>query len=323
MTRWMWLAVLLAGCPYGRRPDPPRAPAAPVAITGINSPFDDFNAADTSMYWRQQLVFSTNRGSNGAHFDLYQTNLSVRTGAAEATEPTPFAPALMSEQDERGPIAFARWDWTGSDGPMWFALASNRTGGAGGLDLYARECRDYQPYRESPCTEATDLVRLAALSSAADDAYLSRPFAPRSVLFASNREGGAANDIYMARWDTGKSLGDAPAAIAKVTELSSDADDTAPFVTRPTGATDDKDAEVVFVSARAGGLGEHDIYCARRANGRWTQPKNLGRTINSARDEYRPIVIEINTTRYLLFSSTREGGLGGYDLYIVGYPGCR
>jgi hypothetical protein len=325
MTRWPLIAVLLAGCPfYSRRPDPPKAPKTPTAIAGINSPFDDFNSADMSMYWRQQLVFSTNRGSKGAQFDLYQTNISFRTDTAQASEPTPFVPALMSEQDERGPIAIGRSEWTGQgDSAVWFALASNREGGAGGLDLYAAECRGFSPHREGPCADATELAPLAALNSPADDAYLSRPFAPRSVLFASNREGSRGMDIYTARWDEGKALADPPAQITLVEELSGEGDDTAPFVTRPTGATDDKDAELVFVSARPGGSGEHDIYCSRREQGRWTGPKNLGPKINSARDEYRPIIIEVNTTRFLIFSSTREGGRGGYDLYIVGYPGCR
>jgi hypothetical protein len=348
MTRWPLIAVLLAGCPlYSRRPDPPKAPKTPVAIAGINSPFDDFNSADMSMYRLHRFAFSSNRGSEGKQFDIYDTQLSwTNDKLVSAIEPVVFLPTLMSEQDERGPIAFGSYDWDDSYGDTWLAWSSDREGGAGGFDLYALACSgSWKGHRELPCADmnanakATDsptsapaatmpeLVPLAGLASPRDDAYLSKPFAPRRVLFASNRESVSAAsmtamDIYTASWADKTKLTDAPVAVARVAELSSDADDTAPFVWRSMDHA--VPVEMVFVSDRPGGHGEHDIYCSRydaKAD-RWSAPKNLGRSINSAKDEYRPIVFELNSTRFLVFSSTRDGGQGGYDLYVVGYPGC-
>lgn len=318
-SRWAVALVVLAGCPYGRRPDPPAAPERPVAIAGINSPFDDFNSVDMTMFTRHQLVFSTNRGSQGANFDLYQASLSWDSGSLVPGPATPFAAQLMSDRDERGPLAFDAREWSHGSYGLWFSLTSDRAGGAGGLDLYATECSgNYHPHRAVPCGDATELEPLPALNTSADDAYLSSPFDERSVLFASNREGTRQMDIYAARWGASMTLRHAPASVTRVDALSSDADDTAPFVV----TAYEKPAELVFVSSRPGGLGEHDIYCSRYDKGAWSAPKNLGPTINSAKDEYRPIVITVNTTRFLIFSSTREGGQGGYDLYIAGYPGC-
>ncbi len=350
MTRWLWAVVLVAGCPFSaRRPDPPEAPDQPVPIRGINTPYDDFNSADMTMYTRHRFAFSSNRGSEGKQFDIYDTQLEwTNDRLASISAPTVFLPTLMSDRDERGPIAIASYDWDDSwTDRTWLSWASDREGGAGGFDLYALPCSgSTHSHRELPCADANanakatdsptsapsaatpELVPLAALASPRDDAYLSRPFAPRRVLFASNRDVAdapsmRAMDIYTARWAETGTLVDAPQAIARVDELSSPADDTAPYVVRAQDRA--QPVEMVFVSDRAGGQGAHDIYCARydAKTERWSAPKNLGRNINSAKDEYRPIVFELNSTRFLVFSSTRDGGQGGYDLYVVDYPGCR
>ena len=327
MTSRVLLLLVLAGCPYGRRPDPPEAPERPAPIEGINSPFDDFNSIDITMFTRHQLVFSTNRGSQGKHFDLFHASLMWDSGSLRASPASEFAVQLMTDRDERGPVAFSAYEWSDTDSGLWFSLTSNRDGGVGGLDLYAADCSgNYHPHHTVPCGDAKELTSLAGLNTPQDDAYLSRPFDYRAALFASNRPGSTGMDIYAARWAEGKKLVDAPQTITRVEELSSPADDTAPYVWHGFSfRSGDDPAEMVFVSDRSGGQGEHDIYCSRYdANAqRWSTPKNLGARINSAKDEYRPIVFEVNTTRFLVFSSTRAGGQGGYDLYIVGYPGCR
>src|SRR5258706_2578734 len=103
----------LAGCPmpnYPRHP-PPRAMTTPIAIPGISSPYDDFISADASGWYRGAFIFSTNRGSHGHDFDLYATtlrwdfpqNTPDQPTPVHADEPTPFAPDMMSDADERGP----------------------------------------------------------------------------------------------------------------------------------------------------------------------------------------------------------------------------
>jgi hypothetical protein len=288
----------------------------PVPITGANSPYDDFNSAAIP-FNNHVLVFSTNRGSRGHDFDLYVSTINwgkTENGASaeptpfEATEPRLFAPKLMSDGNERGPLVSDR-----GDGRIALVLASDRPGGMGALDLYAAECADKVYTDDLPCDHASELHPLTALNSPADDAYLSLSFADGQRLFASSRAGGVGMDIYAARWPRGAAIEAAPLSIERIDALSSDADDTAPYV---------DGNEVVFASTRPGGLGEHDLYCSRFVDGAWTKPVNLGPSVNSPRDEYRPIIIRVNQTPFLIFSSTREGGQGGYDLYIIGYRGC-
>jgi hypothetical protein len=75
-----------------------------------------------------------------------------------------------------------------------------------------------------------------------------------------------------------------------------------------------REGTLYFSSNRPGGLGENDVYRARRVNGQWTAPENLGRPVSSEFREFDPLVAPDES--YLIFASTRPGGLGGSDLYI-------
>jgi len=65
---------------------------------------------------------------------------------------------------------------------------------------------------------------------------------------------------------------------------------------------------IIFSSFRPGGYGMSDLYISfRKADGTWTNPKNLGRTINSAaKDEYPYISPD---GKYLFFNSNRPSVL--------------
>ena len=88
--------------------------------------------------------------------------------------------------------------------------------------------------------------------------------------------------------------------------VNSDAADYYPTLTR-TGT-------LYFSSNRPGGLGENDIYRARRVKGRWTTPENLGPGVNTGSREYDPLIAPDES--YLIFASERPGGLGAADLYV-------
>ena len=74
---------------------------------------------------------------------------------------------------------------------------------------------------------------------------------------------------------------------------------------------------VVFASDREGGTGGFDLYYAKLTDGRWGTPVNFGPKINSAYNEYRPMLVHLERKVLLFFSSDRPGGKGGYDLYCV------
>ena len=68
-----------------------------------------------------------------------------------------------------------------------------------------------------------------------------------------------------------------------------------------------------FSSDREGGFGGEDIYKSEFIDGKWSDPKNLGNTINSSRDEVFPCFYDSR----LYFSSDKSGGIGGLDIYAA------
>ena len=69
-----------------------------------------------------------------------------------------------------------------------------------------------------------------------------------------------------------------------------------------------------FVSDRPGGFGEHDIYVSRRdAKGNWSDPQNLGATINTQYDELSCFIHPDGKTLY--FSSQGHKTMGGFDIF--------
>lgn len=73
---------------------------------------------------------------------------------------------------------------------------------------------------------------------------------------------------------------------------------------------------VYFCSDRAGGQGGDDLYrVSMGSDGRFGEPINLGPAVNSAADEFAPMLSPDAGT--LLFSSDRAGGAGGHDLYVA------
>ncbi|MER3375798.1 MAG: OmpA family protein [Allomuricauda sp.] len=74
--------------------------------------------------------------------------------------------------------------------------------------------------------------------------------------------------------------------------------------------------KMYFVSDKPGGYGETDIYVVDiLENGEFSEPKNLGRGINTSGKEMFPYITE-NT---LYFSSNRAMGFGGLDVYKAEY----
>lgn len=80
---------------------------------------------------------------------------------------------------------------------------------------------------------------------------------------------------------------------------------------------------LVFTSDKPGGYGGYDLYYSVFRNNAWSQPVNFGDKINTAYDEYRPILVNsglTTTETMMIFSSNRPGGKGVFDLYFVGVP---
>jgi outer membrane protein OmpA-like peptidoglycan-associated protein/tetratricopeptide (TPR) repeat protein len=74
--------------------------------------------------------------------------------------------------------------------------------------------------------------------------------------------------------------------------------------------------DLYFASKRIGGFGGSDLYVSHlSANGKWSEPENLGPEINSAGDESAPFIHADNQTLY--FASSGLQGYGGNDLFYT------
>lgn len=76
-----------------------------------------------------------------------------------------------------------------------------------------------------------------------------------------------------------------------------------------------KDGKLLyFASDREGGFGGMDIWVVAYKNGNWSEPKNLGKNVNSKGVEVFPFVDDKGN---LYYSSDGWGGEGGLDLFFV------
>lgn len=88
---------------------------------------------------------------------------------------------------------------------------------------------------------------------------------------------------------------------------------TASWETQPCMAADGR--TLYFVSTRPGGYGGSDIWkSVLQDDGSWSQPVNLGDSINSSGNEMAPFIHPDGRTLY--FSSTGHPGMGGADLFV-------
>ncbi len=76
----------------------------------------------------------------------------------------------------------------------------------------------------------------------------------------------------------------------------------------PSGST------LVFSSSRKGGEGKCDLWMCKHSSIGWSQPINIGESVNSAGNEITPFLASDDT---LYFSSDGLGGRGGYEIYYT------
>ena len=82
--------------------------------------------------------------------------------------------------------------------------------------------------------------------------------------------------------------------------------------TQPSVSQDNK--TLYFSSNMPGGFGGGDIYKSEMKNGAWSDPVNMGPSINTPGDEMFPCIFHDTV---LFFSSNGHGGLGGFDIIKI------
>ena len=290
-------------------------PDTVVNLTGLNSPYDDYNSTGYELSAAISLIFSSNRQSQGGQFDLEQGlitfNFNQTTGSFQLTAGMTqdiFTDNLIAKAvtpgDDLGPYRI----YSPLDGNEYLILASENE--AGNLDL--RYCMNV-PANGSMIPPVSGPYPVTLLNTEYDDAYLGFNLKGDSAYFTSNIEGNfdiyvktRSKDMSIAEW-----FGSDYSPSGKVEIVNSPEDDKCPIVYNKL---------MVFTSDRPGGFGGFDLYYSIFRDGDWTQPVNLGPKINTSSDEYRPLIGFHSefTNLYLIFSSNRPGGNGGYDLYFTG-----
>jgi hypothetical protein len=87
------------------------------------------------------------------------------------------------------------------------------------------------------------------------------------------------------------------------------------------GASFASNGDVIYFSSnRPGGYGGYDIYKTLKNGKDWTEPINLGPSVNSAFDEVTPFIHPDNKTLY--FSSDGHNSMGGYDVFVSRLSGA-
>ena len=285
-------------------------------LSAVNSVYDDYNSSGPqTISYSLPLVFSSNRYTEGKKFDLInyelyivfnQTSGTLMLSALEGQAyPYNYLTDLSNTTyDEFGPFT----SYLGGQEYM-FLFASNRTGN---MDVYFSYFDDASFGGMSPIDPTPS--RLRGLNTPLYDAYATMDITLKQQIFASNRDGDL--DLYRVRipdktdylaWARADTLYEAE----KISVLNSDSADMFPYI---------NGNYLVFSSKRNGGYGGYDLYYSVHEGVEWGKPVNFGPTINTAYDEYRPVIFfaDYFTNNLLIFSSNRPGGKGGVDLYYVG-----
>ncbi len=329
------IGVLLYGCPtehYFRTYYQTDFPDSAVNLGDINSVYDDYNSASPLIGNLIPLCFSTNRNSQGQNFDIIMKMLDVyylrRDGILHVEEDLASADSpflykysenvnikdalwkINTESDELGPYMIpgpALWEGGMNASTLQTYIFLYATNKDGNFNIEFTQNLSGDSY--------SDPREITYLNSPADDLYPTLNHDSTAIYFCSNREGHF--DIYHVAIDKSQGL---VAAFSDSTErevvkdpvLSSAYDDKCPFIFGDL---------LVFASNRPGGFGRFDLYYSIYIDGAWSAPVNFGDKINTSSDEYRPIVKFIDwgfNNDFMLFSSNRPGGKGGFDLYYVG-----
>jgi len=77
---------------------------------------------------------------------------------------------------------------------------------------------------------------------------------------------------------------------------------------------------LVFSSDRLPTSGGLDLFVSRKTADGWSEPTNLGESINSSGHDWFPFLDKMNN---LWFSSTGHSGYGGFDIFICPYKGTE
>lgn len=182
-------------------------------------------------------------------------------------------------------------------------FTSERPGGSGGGDLWAtKRAKLIDPFG-APQNLGT------AVNSPANEYAPSISADGLSIYFDSDRPGGlGSSDVWVSTQPTTRELFGTPRNLGA--GVNSSASDGLPNISAD-------GLSLYFCSRRAGGLGEMDLWVARRkmTADPFAEAESLGPIVNSPHHDWGPSVSADG--RYLFFMSDRPGGQGREDIWVA------
>ena len=124
----------------------------------------------------------------------------------------------------------------------------------------------------------------------------------KTLYFSSNRPGGFGGfDIYVSTFKNG--LWTKPQNLGNV--INSKGNEITPNIAF--------DGNLWFASDYHIGLGGYDVFKSKNVNNEWTNPNNIGKNVNTASDDYMPVLDFTGNLKFV--TSNRPGSKGGSDIY--------
>ena len=332
LSRFVLIATLIYSCKpnneykYKYKYSIGEFPSTPTNLTDFNTQYDDYNSTAPSLGETFPFCFSSNRNNEGNNYDIVYKLMTIyfskTNGILKVYNDTSGNLNVVIENNNIN-NALNKVNTTSNEfGP--YIIPKGRV--QGGTDINNR----YETYillYSSGIDGNQDIMfthnldnenyilpqKVDFINSEFDDLYPTFNKDNSKLFFTSNREG--VYNIYSSEIDNTKDileiLKNTTSIPQKDTVLSSAFDDKCPFII---------DDFMVFASNKEGGYGGYDLYYSIWNNGGWSTPINFGDKINTQYDEFRPIIIKQwdFSNDFMVFSSNRPGGKGGFDLYYVG-----
>jgi outer membrane protein OmpA-like peptidoglycan-associated protein len=270
-----------------RVPDAPRYIGAHLRIAEAS--FSNGNYQDALQHINKYLSFITSRDR------YYQQSISIRNNCQFALSrienpldfnPRPLAYPINQFKQQYFPVLSA------DQSSLFFIKRDNDE------EIYVATRQDDDSW-------STPVPIDSAITSEYNEGTCSVSADGRTMVFTScmRKDGFGSCDLYITHkigehWSVPKNLG---------RPVNSSAWDSQPALTAD-GKT------LYYVSNRKGGLGKRDIWVSHYTKeGSWTNPRNLGPSINSRSDDISPF-IHVNE-QTLFFSTDARPGFGGFDIY--------
>jgi len=332
-------------CPlhYGYDYPNGKIPETPVNLSSANSEFDDINMSAPELNGQTLLIFSSNRNSSGADFDLIYHPISFHWNKTqgnfyikdENTEGYSFLDQVLelanTEGNEYGPLSFFQTNYSNNKYTVkQYLFYSSDISGTSNINWMSYNFNADSSYNaQFKINNISGPREISFLNNASfDEKYLTLKMSPweydfdhygtdnviESIIYCDNSLG----DLNLYSIDIPSTIPfdsflKLETGISKraMSLLNSDSNDRCPYVCGDF---------MVFSSDRPGGFGGYDLYWSVYENGQWKTPVNFGEPINSSSNEFRAIAnyaFEFDN-QLLIFSSDRPGGAGGYDMYYVG-----